>query len=164
MLAPLKQRADWVVDSSRFNVHELRAHIIEQILPQRTGGMIVTVNFFGYKYGTPLDADLVFDIRFLPNPNYVPELKMKTGMDQDVKDYIFRGEVTSRFLEKLAPLLDFMLEQYVSEGKSSLVIGVGCTGGRHRSVAVAEWLADRYRSGDYDYNVVIRHRDIDKNR
>ncbi len=162
MLAGLKQRADWVIDTSDLNVHELRAHIIENVIPERTGGLIITINSFGYKYGTPLDADLVFDIRFLPNPNYEPSLKQLTGIDPEIKEYVLNNEVTEEFLEKLAPLMDYMLRMYVMEGKSNLIVGIGCTGGRHRSVALAEWLADRYRSGEYDYNVIVRHRDIGK--
>ena len=161
-LVSLKKRADWVIDSSEYNVHQLRAHIIENIVPQRASGMIVTISSFGYKYGTPLDADLVLDIRFLPNPNYVPDLKTRTGMDRAVKDYIFNNEIAAEFLEKLSPLMDFMLKMYVAEGKSNLIIGIGCTGGRHRSVAVAEWLAERYRSDEYGYNIIVRHRDIGK--
>lgn len=162
MLAGLKQRADWVIDTSDLNVHELRGHIIENVIPERTGGLIITINSFGYKYGTPLDADLVFDIRFLPNPNYEPSLKQLTGIDPEIKEYVLNNEVTEEFLEKLAPLMDYMLRMYVIEGKSNLIVGIGCTGGRHRSVALAEWLADRYRSGEYDYNVIVRHRDIGK--
>ncbi len=162
MLAELKRRADWVIDTSDLNVHELRAHIIEKVIPERTGGLIITINSFGYKYGTPLDADLIFDIRFLPNPNYEPLLKQLTGIDPEVREYVMNNRVTQEFLEKLAPLMDYMLKMYVSEGKSDLIVGVGCTGGRHRSVAVAEWLAERYRADDHNYNVIVRHRDIGK--
>jgi UPF0042 nucleotide-binding protein len=162
MLSELKARADWVIDTSDLNIHQLRAHIVENVVPERTGGMIITVNSFGYKYGTPLDADLIFDIRFLPNPNYEPQLKQLTGLDQSVKDFVFNNNIASEFMDKLTPLLDFMLKMYIAEGKSNLIIGVGCTGGKHRSVALAEWLAERYRSGDYRYNVIVRHRDMGK--
>lgn len=162
MLSELKARADWVIDTSDLNIHQLRAHIVENVVPERTGGMIITVNSFGYKYGTPLDADLIFDIRFLPNPNYEPTLKPLTGLDQTVKDFVFNNHVANEFMEKLTPLLDFMLKMYIAEGKSNLIIGVGCTGGKHRSVALAEWLAERYRGGEYRYNVIVRHRDMGK--
>ncbi len=162
MLSRLKERADWVVDTSGMNIHELRAFIIENVIPERTGGMVITISSFGFKYGTPLDADLVLDIRFLPNPNYDPALKQLSGLDSSVRDFVFDNDVGRRFLELLAPLLDFMLEMYVAEGKSNLMIGIGCTGGRHRSVALAEWLAEHFRSGETKYNVIVRHRDLGK--
>lgn len=162
MLGDMRQRADWVIDTSNLNVHELRSHIVENVVPERTGGMIITINSFGYKYGTPLDADLLFDIRFLPNPNYEKALKPLTGMDKAVKDFVFDNKVADEFLTKLTPLLDYMLKMYVAEGKSNIIIGIGCTGGRHRSVALTEWLAERYRGSKHHYNVIVRHRDIGK--
>ncbi len=160
MLAGLKQRADWVIDTTDLNVHELRSHIVESVVPVGTMGLVITLVSFGYKFGTPLDADLVFDVRFLPNPNYDPKLKPLTGVDKAVRDYVIKAQAVKQFFERLTPLLDYLLPMYVAEGKSNLTIGVGCTGGRHRSVAIAEWLAKRYRG--QKYNVILRHRDIAK--
>lgn len=162
MLTELKHRADLVVDTSDLNIHELRAHILKNVGPDGSGEFLVTFISFGYKYGTPLDADLVFDIRFLPNPNYDQKLKMLTGMDKAVRKYVVTSEKAKIFFEKLTDLLDYLLPMYLAEGKSNLIIGVGCTGGRHRSVATAEWLADRYRKKKYHYSVITRHRDVGK--
>ncbi|MFA5801852.1 MAG: RNase adapter RapZ [Thermoleophilia bacterium] len=162
MLTELKHRADLVVDTSDLNIHELRAHILKNVGLDGSGEFLVTFISFGYKYGTPLDADLVFDIRFLPNPNYDPKMKMLTGMDKAVRRYVVTSEKAKIFFEKLTDLLDYLLPMYLTEGKSNLIIGVGCTGGRHRSVATAEWLADRYRKKKYHYSVITRHRDVGK--
>ncbi|MEK6537181.1 MAG: RNase adapter RapZ [Actinomycetota bacterium] len=162
MLSTLKRRADWVIDTSDLNIHELRADIVKDVVPEGSGEFIVTFVSFGFKYGTPLDADLVFDVRFLPNPHFEPELKPLSGLDKAVSSYVVRTKITKEFFEKLTALLDYLLPHYVAEGKSSLVIGIGCTGGRHRSVAIAEWLAGRYRGKRYNYNVVTRHRDLGK--
>ncbi|MHB1325463.1 MAG: RNase adapter RapZ [Thermoleophilia bacterium] len=162
MLSALKKRADWVIDTSDLNIHELRADIVKDVVPEGSGGFIVTFVSFGFKYGTPLDADLVFDVRFLPNPHFEPELKPLSGLDKAVSNYVVRTKVTKEFFEKLTALLDYLLPHYVAEGKSSLVIGIGCTGGRHRSVAIAEWLAKHYRADKYSYNVITRHRDLGK--
>jgi UPF0042 nucleotide-binding protein len=162
MLKGIKKRADWVINTSNLNIHELRQSIIQNAMPEGTSELIITVLSFGFKYGTPLDADLMFDIRFLPNPNYEPQLKPLNGMDRAVSNYVLNTRDADAFKQKLAPLLDFLFPRYLSEGKTNLTIGVGCTGGRHRSVAIAEWLAARYRSDQYNYNVIVRHRDIDK--
>ncbi|MBK5225956.1 MAG: RNase adapter RapZ [Thermoleophilia bacterium] len=162
MLFALKSRADWVIDTSDLNIHELRADIVKDVVPEGSGEFIVNFVSFGFKYGTPLDADLVFDVRFLPNPHFEPELKPLSGLDKAVSNYVVRTKVIKEFFEKLTALLDYLLPHYVAEGKSSLVIGIGCTGGRHRSVAIAEWLAKHYRAGKYSYNVITRHRDLGK--
>lgn len=162
MLTALKNRADWVIDTSDLNIHELRADIVKDVVPEGAGEFIVTFVSFGFKYGPPLDADLVFDIRFLPNPHFEPELKQLSGLDKAVSNYVVKTKMAREFFEKLTALLDYLLPRYVAEGKSSLVVGIGCTGGRHRSIAVAEWLAQRYRGKKYNYNVVTRHRDLGK--
>jgi len=162
MLHALKVRADWVIDTTDLNIHELRADIVKDVVPEGAGEFIVTFASFGFKYGTLLDADLIFDIRFLPNPHFVPELNPLTGLDKAVSHYVVRSEMAREFLEKLTALLDYLLPHYIAEGKSGLVIGIGCTGGRHRSVAAAEWLARHYRDKKYNYNVVTRHRDLTK--
>jgi len=162
MLHALKVRADWVIDTSDLNIHELRADIVKDVVPGGAGEFIVTFVSFGFKYGPPLDADLIFDIRFLPNPNYEPELKPLSGLDMAVSHYVVQTRMAKEFFRKLTELLDYLLPLYKAEGKSGLVVGVGCTGGRHRSVASAEWLANHYRGKKYDYNVVTRHRDLAK--
>lgn len=162
MLSALKGRADWVINTSDLNIHELRADIVKDVVPEGSGEFIVTFVSFGFKYGTPLDADLVFDVRFLPNPHFEPELKPLSGLDKAVSNYVISTKITEEFFEKLTQLLDFLLPHYVAEGKSSLVVGIGCTGGRHRSVAIAEWLAGHYRDKRYNYNVITRHRDLGK--
>jgi len=162
MLHALKVRADWVIDTSDLNIHELRAGIVKDVAPGGAGEFIVTFLSFGFKYGPPLDADLIFDLRFLPNPNYVPELKPLSGLDMAVSHYVVRTNMAKEFFGKLTELLDYLLPLYVAEGKSGLVVGVGCTGGRHRSVASAEWLANHYRGKKYEDNVVTRHRDLAK--
>lgn len=160
MLSDIKQRADWVITTSDLNVHQLRANIVDSLVPAGTMGMAVTLVSFGYKYGTPLDADLIFDVRFLPNPNYDPQLKPLTGLDMAVRDNVIEAGSSMKFFDRLIPLLDYLLPMYVAEGKSSLTIGIGCTGGRHRSVAIVEWLAHRFR--EQSYNVIVRHRDMGK--
>ncbi len=160
MLAGLRQRAEWVIDTTEMNVHELRSGIVESIVPAGTMGLVVTLVSFGYKFGAPLGSDLIFDVRFLPNPNYDPKLKPLTGVDKSVRDYVINTQASNLFFERLIPLLDYLLPMYVGEGKSNLTIGFGCTGGHHRSVAIVEELAKHYRS--QSYNIIIRHRDIGK--
>jgi UPF0042 nucleotide-binding protein len=158
-LEPLKAEADLVIDTSDLNVHQLRDRITEQFgadVPQ--GGMQTTVMSFGYKHGLPLDVDLVLDCRFLPNPHWVDELRPKTGRDKQVRRYVLDNPQTGEFLEKLEGLLDVLLPGYVAEGKSYLTIAVGCTGGRHRSVVIADELAGRLRKRGIEPRVL--HRDV----
>ncbi|MHB0866727.1 MAG: RNase adapter RapZ [Thermoleophilia bacterium] len=162
MLRKLKDRADWVIDTTDSNIHQLRANIVKKVAPGGKAEFIVTFVSFGFKYGTPLDADLVFDLRFLPNPQYDPKMKPLTGMDKAVSNFVVKSETGQEFFGKLEDLLDYLLPHYQAEGKSNLVIGVGCTGGRHRSVAAAEYLAKRLRRQKGKYNVNVRHRDIGK--
>lgn len=163
MLKDLKQRADWVIDTTTSNVHQLRANIVKEVAPGGKAEFVVTLVSFGYKFGTPLDADLVFDLRFLPNPQYDPKMKPLSGMDQAVRHYVLKSRTAKEFLKKIEDLLDFLLPLYRAEGKSGLVIGVGCTGGRHRSVAIAEYIAEKLRKNrKTDFTVVTRHRDIGK--
>lgn len=162
MLRGLKERAAWIIDTTNTNVHELRADIVKKVAPGGGSELIVTLVSFGYKFGTPLDADLVFDLRFLPNPHYNAKLKPLSGMDKAVRNYVLKSATAKDFFRKLEDLLGFLLPLYLAEGKSNLVIGVGCTGGRHRSVAVAEYLAEKLRKKKGRYNVSTRHRDIGK--
>ena len=162
MHAPLRERADLVIDTTGISVAMLREKIAAELLPRKTvGKLAVTFVSFGFKHGPPRDEDLVLDVRFLPNPHYERELRDLTGLDQAVVDYMGRDGRLAELYEKLDPLLDFLLPQYVEEGKAHLVVAIGCTGGRHRSVGIAERLARRYADHP-DLEVSVAHRDIDR--
>ena len=162
LLEPLRGRADLVIDTTGMSAAMLRGKIADELLPRSNQGRLaLTIMSFGFKHGPPRDEDLVFDVRFLPNPHYETELRELTGLDPEVVDYIGRDGRLQELYDRLDPLLDFLLPQYVDEGKAHLVIAVGCTGGRHRSVAIAERLGARY--GDRpDLEVAVVHRDIDR--
>lgn len=157
-LAGVKKLADRTIDTSDYTVHDLRQAIERSYSEQNDGRpMLITLVTFGYKYGIPYDLDLLFDLRFLPNPHFVQELRPQTGEDQSVRDYIMARPASTEFLAKLQGFLEYLLPRYRSEGKSYLTIGLGCTGGKHRSVTIALLLADRLRQNGYDVNV--KHRD-----
>ena len=158
-LRPIRKMADLILDTSDFTVHQLRGYIREHY-DLRAGGspMVVSVMSFGYKYGVPSEADLVFDCRFLPNPNFVPSLKPLTGRDPQVVRYMKRQPDTDEFLKRLDSFLGYVLPRYVREGKSYLTIGIGCTGGRHRSVMLTHALAQRLEGRGHA--VRTRHRDL----
>ncbi len=162
MLEPLKERADVSIDTSDLSASRLRKVVADKMLPHgTTGKLAVTFMTFGFKHGSPRDADLTFDVRFLPNPHYEAELRELTGLDQAVIDYVRESDGVGDFYDRLTPLLDYLLPAYEREGKSHLTVGIGCTGGRHRSVVIAEHLARVYEQrGDQLIDVV--HRDIDK--
>jgi RNase adapter protein RapZ len=160
LLAPLRRRADVVIDTRGLTAAMLRRKLADELLPTRTPGRLaVTFESFGFKYGPSRDADLLFDVRFLPNPHYEPELRPLTGADTRVVEFINADGELDRFYERLHPMLDYLLPQYLAEGKAHLVVATGCTGGRHRSVAIAEHLADRFRDGE-GYLVEVVHRDV----
>jgi UPF0042 nucleotide-binding protein len=162
LLAPVRERADLVIETTGLTSAMLRRKLADALLPTRAPGRLaVTIQSFGFKHGPARDADLLFDVRFLPNPHYEPDLRPRTGLESDVVAYIDRDGALEAFYERLLPMLDYLLPQYVAEGKAHLSIAVGCTGGRHRSVAIAEQLAARYRA-DGDYLVEVVHRDIDR--
>ena len=152
--------ADHIVDTSQMTVHELR-HVFTGVASGRAPGtqLVVTILSFGFKHGIPVDSDLLFDVRFLPNPHFVPALRPHTGRDREVVRYLERSDATKDFLRHTSNLLKFLVPQYVHEGKSYLTIGIGCTGGRHRSVAIAEALK-RLLSGIPNVRVRVSHRDI----
>jgi len=162
LLEPLKERADVCIDTSDLSASRLRKVVADKMLPHGgVGKLAVTFMTFGFKHGSPRDADLTFDVRFLPNPHYEAELRELTGLDQEVVDYVRQSDGVGDFYDRLTPLLDYLLPAYEREGKSHLTIGIGCTGGRHRSVVIAEHLARVYEDrGDQLIDVV--HRDIDK--
>jgi UPF0042 nucleotide-binding protein len=162
LLEPLRSSSDLVIDTTGMSAATLRAKIAEEFLPRNTAvPLALTFMSFGFKHGPPRDEDLAFDVRFLDNPHYEAKLRELTGLDQPVVDYIARDGRLEQFYERLHSLLDFLLPQYVAEGKAHLVIAIGCTGGRHRSVAIVEHLAERYR-GHENLDVAVAHRDLDK--
>ncbi|NWO20834.1 RNase adapter RapZ [Oribacterium sp. oral taxon 102] len=158
----LRERADIIIDSSRLLTRELRSQLREIFLKNREyENLQVTILSFGFKYGIPEDADLLFDVRFLPNPYYLPELREHTGKEAEIRSYVCQGGVAAEFLEHLHGMLRFLIPHYIAEGKNQLVIGIGCTGGRHRSVTVSELLYERLRQ-EADYGLRIDHRDIER--
>ncbi len=158
-LAEVKKLADRIIDTSEYTVHDLRQAIERRYAEGDAGRpLVITLITFGYKYGVPYDLDLMFDLRFLPNPHFVPELKDLTGEDQWVREYVTAGSDSVEFLDRLQHFLEYVLPRYRKEGKSYLTIGFGCTGGRHRSVAVAVTIAERLRKSGYEVN--LKHRDM----
>jgi RNase adapter protein RapZ len=160
-LRHIRAMADLVIDTSKFNVHELRAHIIELFHKKEKGrNILVSCVSFGFKHGVPDDADLVFDVRFLPNPHFVPEFRPLTGRHPKVAKYIRSFPQTEEFIQRISELLVYLLPHYIHEGKSYLTISFGCTGGQHRSVMIAEDVAKRLRNAGY--RVKVAHRDSPK--
>jgi UPF0042 nucleotide-binding protein len=162
LLAPLKGRADVCIDTSDLSAARLRKVVADKMLPRgKVGKLAVTFLTFGFKHGSPREADLLFDVRFLPNPHYEADLRPLTGLDPEVEEFVNRTDGLADFYDRLIPLLDYLLPSYELEGKAHLTVGVGCTGGRHRSVVVAQRLAVLYAERDR-YLVDVVHRDIDK--
>ncbi len=160
-LAPLRERADIVIDTTELTGAELRRRIAEELLGTEPGGKLaLTLLTFGFKNGPPRDADLTLDVRFLPNPHYDRELRPLTGEDEEVRSYVESGTQAGEFYGRLMPLLEFLVPAYVTEGKSHLTIAIGCTGGRHRSVTVADRIR-RGLAGRDDVVIRVKHRDLD---
>ena len=162
MMAPLRQRADYIIDTTHLSTAQLRGELLRNFGSgaAEKEGMTVSVTSFGFKHGLPMEADLVFDVRFMPNPYYIQELREKTGLDRAVSDYVFSFQQTHDYMAKLRDLLAFTLPLYAEEGKTELVIAIGCTGGHHRSVAVTHALAADIR--DLGYPVRENHRDMNR--
>ena len=162
MLAPLRARADHIIDTSNLSTAKLKGEL-RRLFARGTveGRMDVRVTSFGFKHGIPMEADLVFDVRFLPNPYYVSDLRPLTGLDQGVRDYVFAGGQADEFMERLWGLVGWLLPRYEEEGKTALILAIGCTGGHHRSVAIAHTLADRIRQEGWP--VSESHRDLGRN-
>lgn len=159
----LREQADYIIDTSNLLVKELRGEIEKIFVLNRDyRNLFVTIMSFGFKHGVPADCDLVFDVRFLPNPYYVPELKHKTGNQKEVQDYVLNSPVSHEFLNKLVDMIKFLIPNYIEEGKNQLVIGIGCTGGHHRSVTIANELYNQLNSSDASYRIRLSHRDIDR--
>jgi UPF0042 nucleotide-binding protein len=159
-MAPIRRLADVVIDTTKFNVHELRQFIIDRFQKPGRRPLLVSLVSFGYRYGIPADADLVFDVRFLPNPFFVPRLRPFSGTDPRVARYIRSFPQTGEFLRRVESLLLYLIPHYIQEGKSYLTVALGCTGGRHRSVAMAEVISRAIKKKGYSSKVV--HRDLDK--
>lgn len=158
----LKKKADYLIDTSHMLTRELKKELNKIFVKNKEyKNLYVTVLSFGFKYGIPADADLVFDVRFLPNPYYIEELRAKSGNDKEVRDYVMENEKAKEFLEKLTDMVEFLIPNYITEGKTQLVIGIGCTGGKHRSVTLANALYEELEKAD-SYGIRIEHRDIGK--
>ena len=160
ILEAIRGRSDYVIETTNLLTRELKEEI-DRIFEQKEGynSLMVTILSFGFKHGIPADADLVFDVRFLPNPFYIEELKYKTGNDREVQDYVMGFPEAETFIEKLSDLLEFLIPNYVKEGKYQLVVGIGCTGGKHRSVTLANRLFERMKNRG-NYGLKIAHRDV----
>lgn len=161
LLEELKGRAQIIYNTTNLKPKELRERIIAEFSANKKSTFTVNVMSFGFKHGLPIDADLVFDVRFLPNPHYIDHMRPKTGLDEDVYNYVLKWNETNKFLEKVIELLTFMLPHYKREGKAQLVIAIGCTGGQHRSVALTEYIARHF---EQDYHTRITHRDIERRK
>lgn len=160
-LSFLKKRADYIIDTSHLLVRELKSEVDKIFFSDKKySNFLITVLSFGFKYGIPVDSDLVFDVRFLSNPFYIPELKVKTGQDEEVYNFVMASEGAEEFLNKLEDMLTFLIPNYIVEGKNQLVVSIGCTGGHHRSVTLARAIAKRMEK--LDYGIKLEHRDIKK--
>lgn len=159
-LKPFKRLADYTIDTTNVSTKILKERIVQIFLGDNEKSIIVTFMSFGFKHGAPTDCDTIFDVRCLPNPYYLPELRERTGLEKDVYDYVFDSPDTEEFVGKLKNLLDFAVPLYLKEGKAELVVGIGCTGGKHRSVAIAEYLRVHFLNAGYKTSVY--HRDMHK--
>ncbi|WP_138159483.1 RNase adapter RapZ [Peptoniphilus catoniae] len=161
LMEDIKKSADYIIDTSDLTDKQLREKLITMLGIESDGEIKVSICSFGFKKGILLDGDLIFDVRFLPNPYYIEELKHLNGENKKTKDYVINKEVTQKFLEKSVDILNFLIPNYAKEGKSILVVGIGCTGGFHRSVAIANELGKRLK--EMGYNISVSHRDVNRN-
>lgn len=160
LLVPVKTLADYSIDTTFMSIKQLRERIISMFLENSSNSIMLTFMSFGFKYGIPLESDLIIDVRCLPNPFYIAELKEHTGLEKCIQDYVLDSEETQEFIKRLIDWLDYSLPLYLKEGKSELVVGIGCTGGKHRSVTIAE-LLDNYFM-EKGYKCIVQHRDVKK--
>lgn len=160
LLVPVKTLADYNIDTTFMSIKQLRERIISMFLENSSNSIMITFMSFGFKYGIPLESDLIIDVRCLPNPFYIAELKEHTGLEKCIQDYVLDSEETQEFVKRLIDWLDYSLPLYLKEGKSELVVGIGCTGGKHRSVTIAE-LLDNYFM-EKGYKCIVQHRDVKK--
>ena len=160
LLIPIKKLADYKIDTTYMSNKQLRERVMSMFMEDTSQSLTLTFMSFGFKYGIPLEADLIIDVRCLPNPYYIPELKHLTGLDKEVRDYVLDSDDTQEFIKRTLNLLDFSVPLYLKEGKSELVVGIGCTGGKHRSVTIARKLDEHFVQKGY--RCVIQHRDVSK--
>ena len=160
LLVPVKTLADYSIDTTFMSIKQLRERIISMFLENSSNSIMITFMSFGFKYGIPLESDLIIDVRCLPNPFYIAEIKEHTGLEKCIQDYVLDSEETQEFVKRLIDWLDYSLPLYLKEGKSELVVGIGCTGGKHRSVTIAE-LLDNYFM-EKGYKCIVQHRDVKK--
>lgn len=160
ILKPIKDKSDYVIDTSLISPAQLKERISAIFLKNSDYALVINCESFGFKYGTPAEADLVFDVRCLPNPFYIDALKNLTGLDEQVRDYVMKSEHTKGFIKRLVSLIDYMLPLYCNEGKSQLLIAIGCTGGKHRSVALTEYIYNHLLN--MQQRATVHHRDINK--
>lgn len=160
LLEPVKTLADYGIDTTFMSIKQLRERIISMFLENSSKGIMITFMSFGFKYGIPLESDLIIDVRCLPNPFYIAELKEHTGLEKCIQDYVLDSDETQGFVKRLIDLLDYSLPLYLKEGKSELVVGIGCTGGKHRSVTIAGLLDKHFL--DKGYKCIVQHRDVRK--
>ena len=160
LLIPIKKLADYKIDTTYMSNKQLRERVMSMFMEDTSQSLTLTFMSFGFKYGIPLEADLIIDVRCLPNPYYIPGLKHLTGLDKEVRDYVLNSDDTQEFIRRTLNLLDFSVPLYLKEGKSELVVGIGCTGGKHRSVTIARTLDEHFVQKGY--RCVIQHRDVSK--
>lgn len=160
LLIPIRGLADYKIDTTYMSNKDLRSRILSMFMEDASQSLTLTFMSFGFKYGIPLEADLIIDVRCLPNPFYIPELKPLTGLDKVVRDYVLNSDETQEFIKRTLNLLDFSVPLYLKEGKSDLVVGIGCTGGKHRSVTIARKLDEHFEQKGY--KCMIQHRDVKK--
>ncbi len=161
-LRPIRELADIIIDTSTINIHELREHLNKIYSSSSPDGkpLVISIISFGYKHGIPFNSDIIFDVRFLPNPFFIPEFKNQVGTDPDVRNYVLESQDTREFLKKLEEMFKFLMPKFIREGKTYLTVSIGCTGGRHRSVAIANYLEELLRSQGHE--VRCKHRDVEK--
>ena len=161
ILKDVKERADYIIDTSNVLTRQLKEELFHIFVEEKPfESLMITVLSFGFKYGIPNDSDLVFDVRFIPNPYYIPDMRNKTGNDEEVREYVMSWKESQTFLTKMVDLVEFLIPNYIKEGKNQLVISIGCTGGKHRSVTLANALFKVLK--DKGHRTVFQHRDIDK--
>jgi len=165
LMESMKKRANYIIDTSKLSVNQLREEILNIFEKGNSfEGLFIEVMSFGFKHGIPNDADMVFDVRFLPNPYYLEDLKPLTGNDKEVQDYVMGFDVSHEFLDKIVEMLDFLIPNYILEGKNQLVVSIGCTGGKHRSVTLANEIYKKFLHNTQGYGIKIEHRDIERDR
>lgn len=163
LLQELKQKADNIIDTTNLLPKDIKNLILKiYVKEEEFNSLMITVVTFGFKYGIPMDSDLVFDVRFLPNPYYIAEMRSLTGNDQAIQDYVMENDISIEFLNKLYDMIEFLIPNYVKEGKNQLVISIGCTGGKHRSVTIGNKIFDQVKA--LGHSVFIQHRDIEKDK